>query len=375
MTVGIGCMGVASLAITMGDLPRAAAFLKEGLAAHRRAPDYMFLAWTIGCAAMYAASSGKLADAARLLGADRMLRRHAGAVIAMETFYPEVHALVVGSARETLGDSTFEALFDEGSRLDAMGSIALAEHVVAPEFATERAEPAVTAVGPALRVVSLGIVRVERHDVPVPLAEWKYAKARELLFLLLLHPEGRTREQIGVALWPEVSADQLRTNLHPVLHHLRRVLGGPEWIVHEAGVYRFDRARDYRFDVDELETLMSSAAAMKSDRDAVTAGLARLIELYQGDFLEQDPPAGDWHLDRQDALRRRYVESLATFGNACMALGMWRDAEDAWRQVIQRDNLDEVAYHMLMRCHEQLGERREALRVNERLAAVLRDEL
>ena len=375
MTVGIGCMGVASLAIATGDLPRASAFLREGLAAHRRAPDYMFLAWTIGSAAMYAAASGKHADATKLLGADQMLRRHAGAVIAMETFYPEVHALIVRSAREALGDSTFEALLDEGRRLDAMGAIALAEHVVAPESASEPAEPAVSAAGPALRVVSLGAVRVERHDVPVPLAEWKYAKARELLFLLLLHPDGRTRDQIGVALWPEVSADQLRTNLHPVLHHLRRVLGGPEWIVHEAGVYRFDRARDYRFDVDELEALTRSAGSMKSDRNAVTAGLARLIELYQGDLLEQDPPAGDWHLDRQDALRRRYLDTLATFGNAGMALGLWRDAEDAWRRLIARDNLNEVAYRMLMRCYEQLGERREALRVYERLVAVLRDEL
>ena len=375
MTVGIGCMGVASLAITTGDLPRAATFLREGLAAHRRAPDYMFLAWTIGCAAMYAAASGKLAGATRLLGADQMLRRHAGAVISMETFYPEVHAHVVRAARETLGDSTFEALLDEGRRLDAMGAIALAEHVVAPESANEATEPAVAAVGPALRVVSLGTVRVERHDVPVPLAEWKYAKARELLFLLLLYPDGRTREQIGVALWPEVSSEQLRANLHPVLHHLRRVLGGPEWIVHEAGVYRFDRSRDFRFDIDELEALMGSAASMKGDRKAVSAGLARLIELYQGDFLEQDPPAGDWYLDRQDVLRRRYLETLATFGDACMALGLWRDAEDAWRRLIQRDNLNETAYRMLMRCYEQLGERGEALRVNERLAAVLRDEL
>lgn len=375
MTVGIGCMGVASIAITTGDLPRAAAFLKEGLAAHRRAPDYMFLAWTVGASAMYAAASGNHAGATRLLGADQMLRRHAGAVIAMETFYPEVHALIVRSARETLGDATFEALFDEGSRLDAMGAIALAEHVVASDAADNPAENATTAAGPALRVVSLGAVRVERHAVPVPLAEWKYAKARELLFLLLLHPEGRTREQIGVALWPEVSAEQLRANLHPVLHHLRRVLGGPEWIVHEAGVYRFDRTRDYRFDVDELEALMSFAASMKSDRKAVTAGLARLVELYQGDFLEQDPPAGDWHLDRQGALRRRYLETLSKFGNACMALGLWRDAEGAWRQLIARDNLNEVAYRQLMRCCEQLGERREALRVEEQLTAVLRDEL
>ena len=58
-----------------------------------------------------------------------------------------------------------------------------------------------------------------------------------------------------------------------------------------------------------------------------------------------------------------------------MALGLWREAEDAWRQLMTRDNLNETAYRMLMRCYEQLGERREALRVYERLVAVLREEL
>ena len=252
---------------------------------------------------------------------------------------------------------------------------ALAERVVAMEPGERPAATATTASEPAVHVMSLGAVRVERHGIPVPLAEWKYAKARELLFLLLLHPEGRTREQIGVALWPDVSAEQLRSNLHPVLHHLRRVLGGPEWIVHEAGVYRFDRTRDYRFDVDELEALTASATSLGGDREAIVSALAQVLDHYRGDLLEQDPPAGDWHLDRQGMLRRRYLETLAVLGKACMALGSWRDAEDAWRHVIARDNLNETAYRMLMRCCEALGERREALRVYERLVGVLRDEL
>jgi DNA-binding SARP family transcriptional activator len=255
------------------------------------------------------------------------------------------------------------------------GAIALAESVVAvePEDRPGGASPVIR--GPALRVVSLGPVRVERHGVPVPLAEWKYAKARELLFLLLLHPEGRTREQIGLALWPDVSTEQLRTNLHPVLHHLRRVLGGAEWVMHEGGVYRFDRTRDYSFDVEEMDRLIGEAAAAKDDREAAAVALARAAALYEGDFLEQDPPAGDWHLDRQGTVRRRYLEALSTLGATCMAAGRWRDAEDAWRQLIARDNLNEAAYRKLMQCYERMGERREAIRVFERLTAVLREEL
>jgi LuxR family transcriptional regulator, maltose regulon positive regulatory protein len=161
-----------------------------------------------------------------------------------------------------------------------------------------------------------------------------------------------------------------------VLHHLRRVLGGAAWVVHEGGVYRFDRAGDHAFDAETFERLVAEGVAAVDDDPARAAGvLARGVALYGGDFLEQDPPAGDWHLERQDALRRRYREALAALGAACETLARWPEARDAWRALVARDDLNERAYRALMRCHERLGERREALRVYERLVAVLRDEL
>ena len=81
MSVAIGCMGMALGIISTGDLTRAAGLLGEALAAHRQAPELMFLAWTIECTAILATLRGRLADAARLLGADQRLRRQAGAVI------------------------------------------------------------------------------------------------------------------------------------------------------------------------------------------------------------------------------------------------------------------------------------------------------
>ena len=171
------------------------------------------------------------------------------------------------------------------------------------------------------------------------------------------------------------SAEQLRANLHPVLHHLRRVLGGAAWVVHEGGVYRFDRTRGHDFDVEAFERLVAEGAAAAGDPERAAAALSRAVELYGGDFLEQDPPAGDWHLERQDALRRRHLGALAARGAAYEALGRWPDARDAWRALVARDDLNEAAYRALMRCHERLGERREALRVYERLVGVLRDEL
>jgi non-specific serine/threonine protein kinase len=168
MSVAIGCMGMASILVLQGELPRAAGLLREALAAHRKAPEFMFLAWTVEATAMLAAARGQLADAIRLLGADQTLRRQAGAVISIETAYPQIYAQIVGGARQALGDAAFEATLDEGRRLDVEGTISLAESVAVPEVsgasavnagATVQSERART----PCRVVRCRPCRAERH--------------------------------------------------------------------------------------------------------------------------------------------------------------------------------------------------------------------
>ena len=58
----------------------------------------------------------------------------------------------------------------------------------------------------------------------------KPLRPRELLLFLLLHPEGASKEQVGVALWPDASASQLRNSFHVTLHRLRKVLGDPSLV-------------------------------------------------------------------------------------------------------------------------------------------------
>ena len=66
-------------------------------------------------------------------------------------------------------------------------------------------------------------------------------KVRELLLFLLLH-ERVTKEEIGLALWPDSSSAQVRNAFHVTLHHLRRQLGPERWIVFDRNSYRLDRA-------------------------------------------------------------------------------------------------------------------------------------
>ncbi|HEU4647930.1 MAG TPA: bacterial transcriptional activator domain-containing protein [Gemmatimonadales bacterium] len=69
------------------------------------------------------------------------------------------------------------------------------------------------------------------------------------------------------------------------------------------------------------------------------------------------------------------MDALMELGAAHIKEGRHEKAADAYRRVLARDELHEEAVVALMRCHAQLGERPQALRVYRRFADRLRDEL
>src|SRR5439155_12333061 len=121
------------------------------------------------------------------------------------------------------------------------------------------------------------------------------------LFYLLCHP-AQTREQIGLALWPDASPNQLRSNFGAIVHYLRRALGSAEWIVFENERYAFDHALPYWFDVEAFEANVSKAGQALNARgtaDEVSSEAITQLEeataLYRGDFLS-DQIVGDWSM-------------------------------------------------------------------------------
>lgn len=228
--------------------------------------------------------------------------------------------------------------------------------------------------GPALRIFAFGPGRVYRGEDALTTSDWIYSKVRELLFYLLYSPS-RTKEQIGLALWPDASPAQLRSNLHNTLYHLRHILGRPEWIVFEHNHYTFNRQLPYWFDVEAFESHLAGARQLQVTAPAqAIQALAEAVELYRGDFLE-DLVTGDWPLVRREALRRMYLEALLAQGQLCFAEGRFVEATEAYRKIIAYDRYQEAAHRELMRCYVRQGERGQALRHYQSLLEWMRDEL
>jgi LuxR family maltose regulon positive regulatory protein len=222
-------------------------------------------------------------------------------------------------------------------------------------------------------VQALGPLEIARDGERLDRNVWAAAKPRELLLFLLAHPKGITREQVGLAFWPDASAEQVRNNFHVTLHRLRKTLGDAKWVVLKGEQYALDPAVHTDFDATRFEReIVGGMSRLKKDGD--TAPIESALALYRGDFLANEN-AGDWHLEMRDRLRLKYVEGLTALAESRVKQERWTDAADAWRRLIATDELDERAYRGLMTAHAKLGERSQVQQIYKRLEQLLQKQL
>ena len=157
---------------------------------------------------------GRPAVAARLLGAAAAAREALGQP--RSPIEARAAELLETTLRAQLGEANFVAAATEGRAMSL-------EQVAA--FALESLSPSsIDQPTPALRIFALGPVRVYRAERLLSPVDWTYAKARELVLLLVLDPPA-TREQLGAQLWPAAShrtaAATLQRGAGPRAHRAR----------------------------------------------------------------------------------------------------------------------------------------------------------
>jgi predicted ATPase/DNA-binding SARP family transcriptional activator len=343
-----------------GELQAAAADLRESLRIHADNRDVIGCFWSLEGLARLEHLSGRPRRAAQILAGVRDQREQIGA--AWSPLEKELDGL------DRLGASAFSY-----SRMTLPELVAYAL-----EAGPEAAAPAAgsTPMPPAprrtrtLTVRALGPLRISQDGEPLA---WTSAKPRELLLLLLCHPDGRTRDQVGLAFWPDASIEQVRNNFHVILHRLRKTLGGIEAVSLSNEQYAVDPRIAVDFDALRFERDVTvELARFKKDGEATL--LEAALALYGGDFLENEA-VGDWHLELRGRLRQKYIDALAVLAERRMKDGRWPEAAEAWRRLLARDELDERAYRGLMTCHARLGERSQVQQLYQRMAGLLQKQL
>ena len=374
-TLAHSLVTLARVELARGNIEQACTYVMEGLELEVSIND----AWGIGLAvdvvAHVAAQRGHHEEAVRLLAGVAAHRERLA--VALPGIAPSERLSLVTALRAALG-SRYAALEAEGRALSTAQTvhIALAE---AARHTTEHRVPlamdARNGARPTLRVLALGPLQVFVDGKLVESTAWGSARPRELLVYLLMHPEGRTKEQVGLVFWPDASAAQLRNSFHVTLHRLRKALGNPEWITLAHDRYRVDPAVLEAFDVLEFERDVAAARrSLKRQEEGASAKLEQALARFRGDFLDGEP-VGDWHLEHRDRLQRVYVDALMELGARLVAEERHAKAAEAYRRVLARDELHEEALLALMKSLAAMGERSQALRVYRRFAERMREEL
>jgi predicted ATPase/DNA-binding SARP family transcriptional activator len=384
------------LAADRGD-PAAAALLRNSLEIHHDLRDRWRTCSVLEDLAAIALAQGCPQQAARLQAAAEALRVTIGTVIA--PCDSAQHAAAMTGARAALGDEGFAAAWQQGLQAqieDLQADLAAPGTAAGPRPASQptaqTAPPAAgagshrrplasagkqdagttAAASGVLRIRALGAATVHRGDAAVTAADWGYAKPRELLFLLAASPP-MTRDQLGAALWPDLSHQQLGNALHTALRGLRRALGDPGWVVYSDGRYRFNTAWEHESD---LETFERALAAARGARPAAAAlpDLQRAVAAYRGDFLA-GMAAGEWAQARRDELARGFESALLAAGRLHAAAGRYQPAAAAFRRAVAHDPLNETAHRELMNCWVHLGEPARAVRHYQELADLLQEQV
>jgi predicted ATPase/DNA-binding SARP family transcriptional activator len=383
------------LAAGRGD-PAAAALLRNSLEIHHDLRDRWRTCSVLEDLAAIALAQGNPRQATCLLAGAEALRVTIGTVIA--PCDSAQHAATMTGARAALGDEAFAAAWQQGLRAqieDLQADLAPPGTAIGhrpsgqPEAGTDppaaragsrRKPPAdagkqdagSAAASGMLRIRALGSATVHHGDAVVTAADWGYAKPRELLFLLATSPP-ITRDQLGAALWPDLSHEQLGNALHTALRGLRRALGDPGWVVYSDGRYRFNTAWEHESD---LETFEQALAAARAARPAAAAlpDLQRAVAAYRGDFLA-GMAAGEWALVRRDELARSFESALLATGRLHAAAGRYQPAAAAFRRAVAHDPLNETAHRELMTCWVRLGETARAVRHYQELVELLQEQV
>ncbi len=216
---------------------------------------------------------------------------------------------------------------------------------------------------PSARIFLLGRFGVEVDGHAIPASSWRKRRPIEVLAALALAPGHLLhREELIDRLWPDKDLEAGANNLHRALHDLRRVTN-TDLATLDRGVARL--AETAWVDVEAFEQAATSTSK---------EGLARVVELYQGMLLPDDPYS-DALAARREGLRQRFIDAGLRLARLHHETNHGEACVDVLRRVLVHDAALEPAHQLLMRVLAEAGRTSDALRQFGECTSALRARL
>jgi len=205
---------------------------------------------------------------------------------------------------------------------------------------------------PHLDIRAFGKAQVRLNGKLVTNAQWQAKSVRELFFYFLHASDPLTKEQIGADLWPEVTPRQLKLRFKNNLYRLRRAVG-PETILWERDLYRFNHDLDYEYDVETFKTHLAKARAAKGILERIQH-YQEAVDLMNGPYLHDFEST--WILPEREHQEQDSLRALLSLARLLLQIEKNEEALQICQRVLARDACLEEAHRFAMRIYERLGD-------------------
>jgi len=206
-------------------------------------------------------------------------------------------------------------------------------------------------VPPKLTIHVLGRTEVLIDGKLINNSDWQTLVARDLFFCLLAHPNGLTKEAVGMLFWPDASPTELKTRFKNAIYRLRGALN-QDVILFENEIYRFNQAVDYEYD---LEVFLQKVSEGKRTIDPVAriAAYQTAANLYRGSYLPE--VAETWVWAERERIQQIFVEMMLTLAQLQFEAEDYQAALEACQRLLTDDPCLEDAHRLSMRIHAATG--------------------
>jgi LuxR family transcriptional regulator, maltose regulon positive regulatory protein len=214
---------------------------------------------------------------------------------------------------------------------------------------------------PRMVIRTLGKIEVKMDDHVVTSADWLTQIARDLFFFILAHPDGLTKEMIGLVFWPDSSPAELKLRFKNVVYRLRHA-AGRDVVLFEDEIYRFNTTLDYEYDVEMFQKEIELAQGADDLHQKIAHSKAA-INLYKGPYL---PDINEtWVVAERERLHQVYMDTLVRLGGLYLESGQNNAVLETCQAALREDPCLESAHRLAMRFHATRGNRAAVVRQYE----------
>jgi len=236
----------------------------------------------------------------------------------------------------------------------------------------------------ALEIRTFGGFSVMRNgNVPIEEREWCGHRPKLLLKAILVHGLREIPKDILIDdLWPESTPEAGLQNFKVTLHRLRKILE-PELKKSHGSVFIHLKNNLVSLAKDacrvDLEAFLQACKdikrhALNGETVEIIALSRKVMALYQGDFLPEEPYA-PWVEMKRWALKDTYLGVVLQLARIFYSQEHYEQSVDCCRTVLQVDPCHETAGQILIQACIRQGRGNEALQAYQTLCKALHEEL